>query len=85
MRHMPFGNRMRQVVTAFGLAIAARRTQHGGDNTLFGAREQTRTATACGHHPLKMACLPISPRGQIAKLNSGTLLGFCQERFLQIP
>ena len=29
-----------------------------------GAREQTRTATACGHHPLKMACLPISPRGQ---------------------
>ena len=28
---------------------------------MYGADEQSRTATGYAHHPLKMACLPISP------------------------
>jgi hypothetical protein len=28
------------------------------------AHDWTRTSTSLGNHPLKMACLPISPRGQ---------------------
>ncbi len=28
------------------------------------ARGEIRTPTPVGHHPLKMACLPVSPRAQ---------------------
>ena len=54
------------VVTPAGKFLAGLPcTTESARRALFhlGAREQTRTATACGHHPLKMACLPISPRG----------------------
>ena len=27
----------------------------------FGAEDETRTRTACGHYPLKIACLPVPP------------------------
>nr|AOE12479.1 hypothetical protein [uncultured bacterium] len=29
---------------------------------IFCAHDWIRTSTSIGHHPLKMACLPISPR-----------------------
>ncbi len=31
----------------------------------LGADDETRTRTACGHYPLKIACLPIPPRRHI--------------------
>ena len=27
----------------------------------IGAEDETRTRTACGHYPLKIACLPVPP------------------------
>lgn len=35
---------------------------------LIGADGRSRTATDYVHHPLKMACLPISPRRQFLKV-----------------
>ena len=31
----------------------------------LGADGETRTRTACGHYPLKIACLPIPPRRHV--------------------
>lgn len=41
-----------------------------------GADGRSRTATDYVHHPLKMACLPISPRRQLLNYgNSGKSAG----------
>jgi hypothetical protein len=36
----------------------------------FCAQEETRTLMPVGHHPLKMACLPVSPPGPVVLLRT---------------
>ena len=39
------------------------------NNRRLSAHDWSRTSTSIGHHPLKMACLPIPPREHKLKLN----------------
>lgn len=36
----------------------------------IGAEDETRTRTACGHYPLKIACLPVPPLRQFSCLTA---------------